>query len=559
MVVSLFLFSLSGLYSQTYLSVDVDEAVYRILDIAEMKGIIHNLSQVRPYSRAQIIEYLNEISSHRNRLSNLELSVLDSAINKYKTPDRERNIYNILTEGKVHYNNDEEDLFPIDAGLCFDFETRGDINSGIIHSTNFFTFFIEGDIKDNFSYNMDFSLGVNNVNVDAFSPFAYTNIATDSFYISKSSGLEGAGHVDGDKDGTSFSMMSRPELAASFFDGLLQLNFARIRRDMGHGYGNLTVSHTARPYTGIDLEVRPLEWFNVYWSMGALNNWFYGKDWGNSWIEQKMLSTQKIEFIPLPWLYASLTTSAMWAKRMELAYMIPLLPPIFGQLLTGDNDNSSVQMDLAFTIPIGLKLYAGVYLDEMISVDNIFADPIMPYAVQAGIKYVIPKLPFTVASFQYTKLEPYVYDHKLLPMYFADDGDLFILSWTNNGENLGYHLPPNSDEFLFRIETLPYKNLRFLLQYQYIRHGHGNVEDGEMPGYIANISFVRNSGFKKDFLNDGIYEKIHIATIEASYEFEEIPLWFSLDYSFNYATNFENIEGNTMTRNILGMKVHIFP
>lgn len=559
-IASLFLFNISLIQAQTFNAVDIDESVYRLLDIAEMKGILTNLSQVRPYSRVEIKNYLKKINQNRNTLSKLEKTVLDSALHKYRILERDNTVLNILKEGKVHFNNDEDALFPINAGLYFDSETRADFNFPSIHSTNFFTFFIEGDISDFASYNVDFSLGVNNVDVDAFSPFAYTDIATDSYYIALSHGLNGSGLFDGDKDGTSFSMMSRPEISTSFWDNKLQLGFSRYRRDLGNGYGNLTLSSTARPYSGIDLKFRPLDWFNMYYSVGSLNNWFKGDDRvSGDHLDQKMLTTQLFEFMPLKWLYTSLSTSVVWGKRLELAYFNPLLPPVFGQSLTGDHDNVSADFSIAVKIPIGLKIYGAMYLDEMRSTDGWTTDPVMPFATQAGIKFVIPKLPFTITSFQYTKLEPYVYAHYEQDYYFADDTDLFDITWTHNGENLGYHLPPNSDEFLFRIESMPYKNFRFLLQYQYIRHGDGDPALGEMEGSIDSGSFDPSTGNTKDFLNDGIYEKIHIATFEASYEFEELPIFLSLDYSFNYGTNFENIVGNTMTRNILGMKIHIFP
>lgn len=558
-VIFLILFFLSSIQAQTHNSVSVDENVYRLLDIAEMKGLLHNLSQVRPYSSSQVLSYLHEMERQSSKLTEHEKTVLKSTLNKYLPPERNNTPANIAKEGKVFFNNEKEDLFPISSGFSFDFEERADLNSGTIHSTNYTTFTIEGDISSYSSFNIDFSLGIANVNTDAFSPYSYTDTVSDGYYIAFSGGLDGGGLVDGDEDGASISMMSNPELQFSLLDDDLQFGIARVRRDLGNGYGNLSVSGSARPYTGMDLKVRPIDWFSMYYSVGSLSNWFDARDEGGAnVIDQKMLTTQVFEFMPAKWLYTSLSTSVIWGKRFEMAYMIPVLPPIIGQSLAGDQDNAAVDFSIALKLPIGLKIYGGMFFDEMRSTDGI-TDPVMPYASQAGIKWVVPKLPFTTLSFQYTKIEPYCYAHDDQEYYFADDDDVFDTSWTNDSENLGYYLPPNSDEFLIRLETLPYDNFRFLLKYQYIRHGDGDPDLGEMEGSTSSGSFDASTGNTKDFLNDGIYEKIHIFTIEAEYEFEELPFNVSLDYSFNYAENFENISGNTVMKNIVGLKLHIYP
>ncbi|MBB6480730.1 hypothetical protein [Spirochaeta isovalerica] len=554
------IFSLT-IQGQTYNTVDVDESVYKILEMAEMRGIIENLSQMRPFYKAEILDYLNQMDRKRSELSRMEQTVLDSALKKYSPQDREITAINVLKQGKVQFNNEPDATFPVAIGIYFDFELRGDLNSGTIHSTNFTTLNLEGDLSTYGSYDMNASVGVNDVNVDAFSPYAYTNIATDGYYIALSSGLNGGGLVDGDEDGTSFSLMTMPELNFSFRENKIKLNYARVRRDHGNGIGNLSISASARPYSGLDLGFRPLDWFNLYFSTGSLDNWMEGTDsyGSDDIISQKMLTSQLFEFLPVNWIYFSFSSSAIWGKRFEIAYLNPLLPPVIGQSLTGDQDNISMDFSLAFKIPpAGVKIYANVYLDEITSNEGLLSDPIMPWAAQGGAKWAIPWLPFTMASFQYTRIEPYTYDHWPQEYYFSDEGDTFDLTWTNNNENLGYHLPPNSDEFLIRIESMPYMNFHFMLQYQFIRHGDNGV-DGDGYGAIDNVSYERSQDLTKDFLNDGIYEKIHIATLAAAYEFENLPIWVSIDYSFNYTTNFETIEGKTMRRNILGMKLHIFP
>jgi len=564
----------SALTAQSHLSIELEEPVYLLLEMAEIKGLISRLSQVRPYSRTKILSLLEEIDSKSHRLTIAERSVLESELEKYKPENRELTLENTFQKGKVFFNNEPEDLFPMALGIMFDFELRTDINEKEIHSTNMTEAFVQGDVSQFISYDIRLGVGLNNIHSSVFAPFNYTKVA-DGYNVN-TSGLHGGGLTDGDDQGRSFNILINPELSTSFFNNALTLKWHRHRRDMGNGDGNLTVSKTARPYDGIDFTLRPSKWFNFYYSVGALGDWFDGSvrsadDNGNGVIEdyeyitQSMLTTQLFELMIFDWLYLSVNNSIVWAKRFEMSYLNPFLLPLLAQNLTGDHDNGAMEFSMAFTIPIGLKIYGSYFADEIRASQDMFSDPSIQFAAQVGVRWIIPKLPFTMTSFQYTKIEPYTYTHYAQEYPFFDNQYYFDISWTNDGENLGYHLPPNSDEFLVKIQSIPYKNLSVFLQYQHIRHGDGIYEEGEMEGSTDSggdgeePAHAYNHTGTKDFLNDGIYEKIHIATLGASYELDSLPMKFEADYSFVYANNFNNIEGNTKMQNIFGLKIHLFP
>jgi hypothetical protein len=564
----------TGLFSQTHLSILLEEQEYLFLEMAQIKGLVSNLTQVRPYSHSTVLRLLEEIDTKRHRLTQNERDVLDSELEKYRPKNREITAWNIIQNGKVFLNNEPEAIFPMAFGARFDFELRKDLNADSIHSTNMMELFMQGDVSKYLSYDIRVGVGMNDIRQDAFAPFSYTKVA-DGYYIN-TSGLGGEGLNDGNDKGGSFNILINPEIASGFFDDRITLKWHRHRRDMGNGDGNLTVSKTARPYDGIDLTLRPANWFNAYYSVGALGDWLNGSvgsanDNGNGIIDvnepitQSMITTQLFELMFVDWLYLGVTNSVVWGKRFELSYMSPFLLPLLAQNLTGDHDNGSMEFSLAFKLPIGLKIYGNYFADEIRVSEDMFSDPAIQFAIQGGIRWVIPKLPFTMTSFQYTKIEPYTYTHYDQNYPFSDSSYYFDISWTNDGENLGYHLPPNSDEFLFKIQTMPFKNFSAFLMYQYIRHGDGNYEEGQMEGSTdsggdgGEPAHAYNTTGTKDFLHDGIYEKIHIASIGASYKLDILPILFEADYSFVYADNYENIEGNSRIKNILGFKIHIFP
>jgi hypothetical protein len=98
--------------------------------------------------------------------------------------------------------------------------------------------------------------------------------------------------------------------------------------------------------------------------------------------------------------------------------------------------------------------------------------------------------------------------------------------YANHGENLGYYLPPNSDELLLRIESMIMPGTNVYLQYQMIRHG---VEYG--PGRVFGSSYNDALDYKSDldsqykyFLQDGTYEWNHILKVGGSYSLKSFSI-----------------------------------
>ena len=221
--------------------------------------------------------------------------------------------------------------------------------------------------------------------------------------------------------------------------------------------------------------------------------------------------------------------------------MFPLIDNLLYQNDIGDNDNLALFTDIKFTIPqIGSIWFSG-YLDEMISFTTKFwVKTRAMFAYQAGTKVNIPFLPFTTASFRYTKVEPYCYTHNAInytPWYLQ----YLSLSYTNNGECLGYYLAPNSDEFNLQIQANPSPYLICGLQYQLIRHGV-DWGSGSVPG--SNLySELRNKyrdELNKYFLHDGTYEWSNIISLNCNYNFRKfsvpVTAYAQIGYIYDWFT-----------------------
>jgi hypothetical protein len=164
-------------------------------------------------------------------------------------------------------------------------------------------------------------------------------------------------------------------------------------------------------------------------------------------------------------------------------------------------------------------------------------------AMQGGINLPLPLLSFSSLKLSYTRVNPYTYTHNrnFNPWY----GDLAMeTSYTNNGVNLGYYLPPNSDEILVSFKTMPAKNVNAHLQYQLIRHGAdfgSSAVDGS--NLLSELDPNGRDGsqpqLKRFFLQDGAYQWMHIVRVGVDWNLPRLPvaLFGEAGVVFSYFTN----------------------
>jgi hypothetical protein len=180
-------------------------------------------------------------------------------------------------------------------------------------------------------------------------------------------------------------------------------------------------------------------------------------------------------------------------------------------------------------------------------------------AYQAGLKTPVPFLPFGLLTFQYTKVEPFTYAHYPEQGY-AQYNVLVDMSYTNDGENLGFHAPPNSDEILVRLSAYPLWNLSVSLRYSLLRHGtneydaadpyriYGDLENHLVYGALDDYP-------DKDFLSDGVYDWNNIISLKVGWTLPTFPLTIAGEYGFYHVRWDANDTGIVVPDPIAG---HIF-
>jgi hypothetical protein len=520
------LLRLTGAGAQEQLSVDLsDPLVYTLLEICSLKGVLPPLSAVKPYLYRDLRALLQRAVENPGRLSARELSLLRQVQDRLPPP---------LTRAAQA---------ELSAGADF----RANLNAPTaLHSVNQGKAALRGALGERLAYNVNLGFFFDKVDPEAFAPYEFTK-KWDGFHIWADDGTALITDGTGSHPGVSYS--SLPELSLDLFGSKLNLQLSRVRRQWGVGEGSLSLSGTARPIEAIAGSVEPSERWKFHFLSGTLGNWWKSDS------EQKMFSIHRLEWFAFDWLYLSPWESVVYAKRLELSYLNPLMSYYMGQQISGDKDNIAFGGEAVVGVPPFGRLYFSLFLDEIVLVplSRLFTRPNNQFAWQAGLKLPIPWLPFALLTLQYTKIEPYCYTHypQTVPSYTLP----IDINYAHDGENLGYHLPPNSDELLLRFFTYPTPGLDVSAQYQLIRHGGGDHLAGQIEGDINTPIVYADLPLypEKDFLHDGIYERLNILKLSLGYRFTRAPVRVWAEYSFVHANNYANVSGNTVVKNLVGL------
>lgn len=548
--------------AQNHTAVDIDDPVYLLLESGELKGSISRLSLVKPYSYSQISDLLLQMEQNNEGLSSYERKVLAKYRDRF-IADRTG-----WVNGNVDFSSGAESSYrSVIAGLetVLHFRLNTEMQ-GDWHMYNLFRGYLKGDFGAHFSYYGSMGFTFDRVGFSTFAPYSFTK-EWDAFHIGFG---EPRYSNTGAGDSPYFSYNLKTDLAVSLFDNNLAIRVARHRRNWGYGDGSFSLSGTARPFIGFDIYARPAPWVGMGHLTGSLGNWLLegavkGNDTATSY--QKNYTLQTLEFFPTDWLSLSANASVVWGKRFELGYLVPMVYSMIYQNLIGDFENVGQEVCAKVMLKPYGSLYLSFFADEMeiTNLEELFVRPRNMFAFQVGGKASVPGLPFTIFSFQYTKIEPFVYAH------YPEDYPFFSnpvdMTYTHDGENLGYRLPPNSDEWLVRIETLPHRSFYGSLTYQLIRHG---TNDPSIKGDLAiygdvSIPLVYGaiSQFPdKNYLYDGMYDWNNIVTLSGSYTFDGFPITLTVEYCFAHtfwrANNSGISEPEPQIRNIFLFKVELW-
>jgi hypothetical protein len=558
-------FAAAALWGQQLNSVPLGNSAYDIIEMGVLRGVITPPHSAKPWSELTIKNKLQEmINASSGALSPRELVIVANALGsleRKKGIDYREGRYATETLWSRH-------RFSFVAGLKWDSNFAVNMPEPAIGSVNMGEFSIAGDMGEYLSWNFKarggfFSIGrellgqhQDPLYIDPkYGPYDgnpnssghryYYDIPAQSwsavyalpafFPYTFSKQWDGGVFAPDDMAGYGswpeqfafgYDMIS--ELNAAFFDNLMQLRFGRMRRDWGPetSGASLFMNAQARPYLAVEGTVQPFSWMRLSFLTGALEYLNSGDQWTAADPFQSLFSLAMLEFDTGKYFHFDFGSATVWPKRFELGYAFPLNSNFMYQNNVGDFDNLALFADLEFRLPGLFKVWGSIYVDEIRPVLGSFLnlDRNM-YSYQGGLKANIKLLPFGAFTVRYTKVEPYTYTHEYTETPWNRVPT--DTSYLNNGESLGYYLPPNSDELLVRIESMLMPELQAHVQYQLIRHG-ADYGYGAVDGSSLKDKIVKDDNSSKYFLMDGVYQWDHVLKLGGSYTLKSRGLPVSL-------------------------------
>ena len=613
-------------------SIPVDHRVYRILDVAEIRGLIERQVAARPFSAKKVLALLSEIQNQEEKLSSSEKKELASLVQEFTlsfgfAPSP---IQDVLSTGFFRtYDPDTK----IGASMGINLATTQTISvvSKEYDSRNSLFAFLKGDLGENISFTMNFGLLVDRLNNNVFLPTDFT-IQGEGFYMLLGKGGRQISTIP--TSGFYSGLALSPELSASYFDGAVNLRWGSFKRDWGPGINNLQLSGSARTIDGIELQVDITPWLHFMVLTGSLGKFSvstigegtdkklffsdYFTDDKPYYRFENNFSAQRVEFNATKDLTLSIYESVVWQKRFELSYLNPLSIYMFQQNNLGDIDNMLAGLDFNYTFANKIRLYGGLgasELNKIGSLKTMLAAPRNMLAFQAGITVPLPIGSFSSVTFQWTYLAPFFYSHyplreqvgsfdsdpftvtvtdpdpdpvsvtvsdpnpsftskrgntydfgvstpgKIRVTYernglldfedinlpdtnstFSKDGRIEIqkvdtnyyiyetyseTAYVNKGENIGYPLNPNSQEFLLQLDLGLARGwtTQSVVKYQ-VRSGQYGYAIEQFYDYLGPTIYV-----EKDFWNN-TFEHALTVEMQVTKKFEKMPIEVHAQYRF---------------------------
>jgi hypothetical protein len=336
------------------------------------------------------------------------------------------------------------------------------------------------------------------------------------------------------------------ELMASFLENRLTARLGRISREWGStSFGSsLAFNQMARPFLGIEASFNPVSWFGISSLTGILEYYNYEGIKNSAESFQNAFSVTMLQFKYKNYLFFDFIDAVVYPKRFEIGYVSPITSNFFYQNYIGDFDNLAITLNLKAQYPGLGNAWFSFFVDEMNLTRDLLTRDRQMVAMQGGVNIPLPFLSFSSLKLSYTRINPYCYTHNrnFNPWY----GDMLMeTAYTNNGVNLGYYLPPNSDEILARFNTVPVKNMNMYLQYQLIRHGAdfgpSAVDGSNLQSELDPVGRDTKPELTRFFLQDGAYQWLHIAKVGVEWNLPKLPvaLYGEAGAVISYFTNIE--------------------
>lgn len=533
----------SFVYAQV-VYIPLENGVYNFLERENLKGLIELNDEVKPFTRLYAAEKLIEISDAVNNkleiekgivLSDVEIDELDFYLREYyyevqclrPVSIKEQNSENseIITDlsgtDKIISLNDRKikerwflfsysdtlfnlKLSPI-AGYGISFSENGTGHSRWIGLSSYTTysdwFGASFDIRDKGEFGETFDKDK-----------SFTEVR-GAWYKTAPDGIE----------------YSDVKGSISFNWGWGNVSLIKDYVQWGHGeFGQLILSDKAPSYPQIRLNLNPVSWLRFSYIHGWLNSlvldsaaFYYAypgtpnqllrKSYFNKYIAANLITVTPWDRIDI-----SAGNAIVYSGDLRPEFFIPFMFYKFLDHNTGRGDvgdgNGMLFFDLSVKYPQNFKFYSTLFVD-VTEIRNILENNFNNtwVGLTLGGKMVDLMLPNLDLTLEYTRINPWVYEHK-------DE----LTNYQHLEYTLGHWLGQNADQIRMELNYQALRGLRFMIFIEKLRKG------GLDDIYYAYHD-IKNNG--RSFLY-GPLRKEYRTGLSVNYEYQH-DLHIGMKYTYS--------------------------
>lgn len=178
--------------------------------------------------------------------------------------------------------------------------------------------------------------------------------------------------------------------------------------------------------------------------------------------KQKFLAAQMLEFSPWDGVDIALGESEVYGSRdPELIYLIPIMFFKAAEHWMGDLDNSQFFLSVDLNVIRNMNFYTSLFIDEFTTEDFYRANKQRnQLGFTVGTRVYDTFLPNSKILVEYTRLNPWVYNHKYPDATFQ-----------SHSVDMGHWLGQNSDVLFVQTLYQPKRNLSVGVQFESWRKG----------------------------------------------------------------------------------------
>ena len=448
-----------------------------VYDFLERMGAIHLVNDFDPFeipkSRKEISDYIKEVKSNENKLSNIDRKILSDLLIEFEfdinnSTKKYSALFNPSLDLGYLANQKEKFLY------FFEDSTKFNLFVNFLGSGEYL--FSHDRIESDNRNALLFTFG-GQIRGTVFNNFGFSVAATNGTY-------SGSRSLASLKSNLRYNYKFN-ETGSTYFDeteGYLSAEFDYIRfkigRDrmiIGSGAMKFILGYNAPPMDYLSMR--------IHYSIFSFS-FFHGKLLGTQTeihdpvqgtirnITDKYLAYHRLALDFSNDFNLGIGEMIVYSNRnMDLSYLNPFNYYKSAEHANQDRDNSLLFFDFRNTSIKGLSFYASLLIDD-IDFSKIgtywYGNQILyNFSVIANPFY--SSFPLTI-GFQYLRLDPYVYSHRI-----------FDNNYTSYEIGIGPVVEPNSETFLFDLKYKPHYRIDIGVSFQYTRHGANELyEDGSV-------------------------------------------------------------------------------